>query len=81
MVLEVLTESGTTYEVDNDALLVRRLGGNSMRRDGEWLRLLSPARPKKGACMVMEIEPLAADTSFTKRTTNVVVSVKERTLQ
>jgi hypothetical protein len=56
---------------------VRRLGSHDMRKDGEWLQLLSPPKIKVGEHMVLILQPLSEDATFTRRETTTVLEVYE----
>lgn len=72
------TETGSTYEVDNDNLMMRRLTPtHELRRDGEWIKLLEPLpMPVLGREAVFALEPLGdpkiTDVTF-RRTSYVTV--------
>lgn len=71
----VKTKSGTRYEFDG--LKMRRISDASLRRDGEWVELLSEPRPFVGESMFLTLEPLATDADVTMRITTPVVSIEE----
>lgn len=70
--LTVRTETGSVYEITD--LHVRRVGTHDMRRDGDWVKLLTPPDPVVGRSMVLFLEPLG-DGDVTVRTTSPVVDV------
>lgn len=72
----VTTESGTRYEFDG--LKMRRISDASMRRDGEWIALLSEPHPFVGEPMFLTLEPLATDADVTMRITTPVIAIEEK---
>lgn len=71
----VTTESGTIYEFDGPKM--RRISDEAMRRDGEWISLLSKPHPFVGEPMFLALEPLAMDADVTMRITTPVISIEE----
>lgn len=71
----VTTESGTRYEFVGQKM--RRISDAGMRRDGEWIALLSEPHPFVGEPMFLALEPLAVDADVTIRITTPVVSIEE----
>lgn len=82
LLMTVMTETGSTYHFARDPstnhTLVRRTpsvsDGNVMRRDDEWLRVLSKGRIEVGYPMAMMIE-LRDDGILTERITSPVTEV------
>lgn len=70
----VTTESGTEYEFTPDHTRVRRLGGDTLRRDGDWLGVTLASPITLDQPIVMFLEPLG-EGNVTIRTTSRVVGV------
>ena len=74
-ITEVRTESGTTYEFRSG--FVRRVSStHEMRQDGGWLKVFSMGAPTIGESMVIWLEPLDPEATFTRRITSPVVSME-----
>lgn len=69
--MRVETESGSIYEFDG--LSMRRVSKEPLRRDGEWVKILKPARPVIDEPMVLFLEPLGQGEFTTRITTPVVL--------
>lgn len=74
MNIVVTTRSGTRYHIQGDR--VRRIGGGAMRRDGEWLTLLTTPVVRVGYPMALDLEPLGGG-MMTRRTTTPVERIEE----
>ena len=72
----VITESGTRYEFNTDMTQVRREGGHTLRRDGDWLSCTLVGRPLVGLPLNFILQPLGQG-NVTIRTTTAVVSIEE----
>lgn len=75
----VYTESGTIYEIDLEAMQVRRLlqgDAGELRRDGQQMKLLSLHRVLVSHPMVMLLD-LREDGVATIRTTSPVTRIEE----
>lgn len=71
----VTTRSGTRYEFSG--FEVRRLGGDALRRDEEWLKFeWGNGWPEVGKPMILLLEPLG-EGNVTIRTTTEVVSIDD----
>lgn len=74
--MKFTTESGTEYEYDDTLQRVRRLGGDPMRGDGEWLKLLHTPAITIGKPVRFMLEPLGGPGTFaTERTTTPVTRI------
>lgn len=78
--IEVLTESGTTYQFREgaDTVLVRRLADTRLTRDGQWLTMAGKTIPpfSVGEPMRLVLEPLGIPVGVTIRTTTPAVSIR-----
>jgi hypothetical protein len=72
--LHVTTESGTEYVFTPGWAYVKRTGGDPMRRDGEWIEVVS-AHIMLGEPMVMTLRGVAAK-GDTRRATTPVVTIE-----
>lgn len=76
--MRVHTETGSIYEFRNGRFEVRRVvWTHGMRRDGEWIKVISSSPPEVGHSMQLGLEPLADDASITFRTTSRVTKIEE----
>ena len=73
--MKFTTESGTVYEHDEVTKRVRRLGGDGMRRDGEWIQLIGGITVEVGQRVFMMLEPLG-EGDYTFRSTTPVVEIQ-----
>lgn len=71
--MRFITETGTEYEIQGEQ--VRRVGGDPMRRDGEWLRLLENPAVVVGKPVTLVLEPLG-EGNLTLRTTTPVTVIR-----
>lgn len=71
---EAVTQSGTVYRFreTEDGTEVSRVGGEEMRRDGEWLKVFFMAPLEVGSRIEMLLEPLGEGTTTVRQTTPVV---------
>lgn len=69
----VTTESGTRYALEVGR--VRRVGGDPLRRDGEWLNCQLAYPVALGESMVLFLEPLG-EGNVTIRTTTPVIEIQ-----
>lgn len=71
--MRFITETGTEYEIQGDR--IRRVGGDPMRRDAEWLRLLETPAVVVGKPVTLVLEPLG-EGNLTLRTTTPVTVIR-----
>lgn len=81
----VKTETGSTYDVEEDYLVRVEVGSDSvtLRQDGEKLRIIEwVQKPEVGRRMIMMLAPLEprefVNSVATMRSTSPVVSIEER---
>ena len=69
MIERFTTESGSTYEVKDGYM--RRVSEEAMRRDGEWLKVLSVSEIRLGYPVSFVLEPLGEGDVTIRTTTQV----------
>lgn len=77
---KITTQSGTTYLLDKGDRVKRLVTGDAeeLRRDEDWLDLISEPRVVVGLPMILLLEPLGMG-HMTRRNTSPVVNVEEVT--
>lgn len=79
--LKVGTATGSVYELDMEALAMRRIPGNDegseLRKDGEWVQMLLEPELFIGRPMYLTLAPLSEDCDVTMRTTTPIVYIEE----
>lgn len=75
--MRVHTETGSVYEFRNGRFEVRRIEHtHDLRRDGEWIKVISSSPPEVGHSMELGLEPLGeGDVTF--RITSRVIKIEE----
>lgn len=77
--MKVTTQSGSLYEFDKEKMRMRRVNEDAtLRRDGQWVKLLFFPDPLVGKDMVIYLEGLG-EGPYTTRTTTRVTSVEDNT--
>lgn len=75
--MRVHTETGSIYEFRNGRFEVRRVEHtHDLRRDGEWIKVISSSPPEVGRSMALGLEPLGAG-DVTYRVTSRVTKIEE----
>lgn len=74
--MKIRTETGSLYEVVDDKMRRVIPGLEELRRDGDWLQVLSRTEPLIGQPMKFVLEPLGeGDVTF--RVTSAVVAITD----
>lgn len=74
----VTTQTGSVYEIDIDAMKMRRTNKEAdLRKDGEWVSMLKEPVIEMGRSMILYLEPLSDNCSITTRFTTKVIGISE----